>query len=204
LREFPKDTVHIVGIGAHALDDIPHLGIRYQDQYILTADNGFFSLFAEQHPDLIVELQMNVDTDVRIFPIRDLYAPAAVFLANGGTLEVIGRRVQDTAQGMLLKPLIGNDYIKGSIIYVDSYGNAISNIDHKLMKEVGKGKEFTIGFVRMGYEIHEFSKRYSDVREGERLALINSAGHLEIAINKGHAANLLGLQFGEAIIMTFD
>jgi len=203
LKEFPKDTIHIVAVGTQAIDDITHLGIRYQDQYILTADTGLFSLIAEQHPDLLVELQMKVDTDVRIFPMRDLYAPAAVYLSNGGTLEVIGRRVESYNERVLLKPTIGSDYIKGAVIYVDGYGNAISNIDKKLIKEIGKGREFLIGFVQKGYEMTEIKQRYSDVTMGERLALINSAGHLEIAINQGHAADLLGLNVGESVIMTF-
>jgi hypothetical protein len=203
LREFPKDTIHIVAVGTKSIDDITHLGIRYQDQFILTADTGFFSLIAEQHPDIVVELQMNVDTDVRIFPMRDLYAPAAVYLSTGGTLEVIGRRIDKLTERVLIKPTTGPDYIKGVVIYVDRFGNAISNIDTKLIKEVGKGREFLIGFVQKGYEMSEIKKRYSDAEPGDRLALINSSGHLEIAINEGHAADLLGLHPGEAVIMTF-
>lgn len=203
LGEFPKDTIHIVGVGTQSIDDIAHLGIRYRDQYILTADTGLLSLIADQHPDLVVELQMNIDTDIRLFPMRDLYAPAAVHLSNGGTLEVIGRRVETFKERVLLKPTTGSDYIKGAVIYVDGYGNAISNIDTKLIKEVGKGREFLIGFVQKGYEMTDIKLRYTDVAMGERLALINSSGHLEIAINQGHAADLLGLHAGESVIMTF-
>lgn len=203
LKEFPKDTIHIVGVGTQAIDDITHLGIRYMDQTILTADTGLFSLIAEQHPDIVVELQMNVDTDVRIFPMRDLYAPAAVYLAKGGTLEVVGRRIEKLSERVLIKPTTGEDYINGMVIHVDGYGNAISNIDQKLLKDVVKGRDFLIGFVQKGYEMHELKSRYSDVSPGERLALINSAGHLEIAINQGHAADLLGLQVGESVIITF-
>jgi S-adenosyl-L-methionine hydrolase (adenosine-forming) len=203
LKEFPKDTIHIVAVGTEAVDDIRHIGIRYKDRYILTADTGLFSLIADQHADLIVELQMNIESDVLIFPARDLYAPAAVFLANGGTLEVIGRRTDKLVERISVKPTTGHDYIKGAVIYVDKYGNAISNIDNTLIKEIGKGREFHIGFVQKGYEMTEIKKRYSDVPLGDRLALMNSAGHLEIAINQGHAANLLGLHTGATVIMTF-
>lgn len=203
LKEFPKDTIHIVAVGTQAVDDIRHLGIRYKESYILTADSGLFSLIADQHPDLVVELQMKVDSDVLMFPARDLYAPASVFLANGGTLEVIGRRVENLVERLSVKPTVGLDYIKGAVIYVDSYGNAITNIESSLIKSIGKGREFHIGFVLKGYEMTDIKKRYSEVTEGDRLALINSAGHLEIAINQGHAANLLGLHKGAVVIMTF-
>ena len=203
LREFPKDTIHIVGVGTQAIDDITHVGIRYMDQYILTADNGLFSLIAEQYADYVVELTMNVESDVRIFPMRDLYAPAAVLLSRGSSLEVIGRKLDNLKEAMLLKPTTGEDYIRGSVIYVDDYGNAITNIDYRMIRDTVKGREFLIGFSHKGYEMSEVMKRYSDVRMGERLALINSAGHLEIAINQGHAADLLGLHVGEAVIITF-
>ena len=203
LKEFPKDSIHIVAVGSQAVDDIRHIGIRYKDRYILTADTGLFSLIADQHPDLVVELQMNIESDVLTFPIRDMYAPAAVFLAKGGTLEVIGRRTEQLVERMSVKPTTGSDFIKGAIIYVDKYGNAISNIDANLIKEIGKGREFLIGFAHKGAEMTEIKKRYSDTPMGDRLALINTAGHLEIAINQGHAANLLGLHKGAAVIMTF-
>lgn len=205
LSDFPKDTIHIVGIDTRSIDTIEHLGIRYRNQFILAANNGLLSLIADQyHPDLVVELTMNVDSDKLIFPLRDLYAPAAAYLAKGGSLEVIGRQMSDLPKRTMLLPTTGEDYIKGFVIYVDHYGNAISNIHESLIKEVAKGRDFLIGFVSKGYELHDIKERYDDVAINERLALINSAGYLEIAINQGHASNLLGLPKTEAIIMTFS
>lgn len=204
LKSFPKDTIHLVGVNSQAVDNIPHLGIKYQDQYILTADNGILSLIAEHHPELVVELNMKIESDILTFPMRDLYAPAAVYLASGGTLEVIGRRIENTSQRVLIKPSIGSDFIKGSIVYIDHYGNAISNIDSKLIKEVGKGRDFVIAFAHRGYDMNEIKKRYSDVPPGERLAIINSAGMLEIAINSGNASDLLGLQKEVAVMIVFQ
>lgn len=203
LDDFPKDTVHIVGVGTKAIDNIPHIGIRYKNQYIITADSGLFNLIARFHPDLVVEIQMNLDTDFLSFPVKDLYAPAAVHLATGGTLEVIGRRTDKLTQRVMMAPTIGPDQITGSIIYVDGYGNAISNITGDLIKEVGKGRDYAIGFISPQYTIERLSKRYGDVPESERLALINSAGHLEIAMNQGRASDLLGLHPGTTIVMQF-
>ena len=203
-NNFPNDTVHIIGVGAGAIDEGRHLAIKYKNQYILTADNGFFSLIADQHADLIVELQMNLDTDLVTFPTRDLYAPAAAYLSKGGTLEMIGRKTEQFQQRTLIQPVVGDDHIKGMIIYVDSYGNAISNITKELFRQIGKDRAFIIGFIHKGYEIEEIGTRYSSASEGDRLAMFNSTGNLEIAINKGHAANLLGLGMGESIIISFD
>lgn len=203
LQDFPKDTVHIVGIGTSSVDDITHLGIRFKNQFILAPDNGFISLIADQHPDLVVELTMNIDTDFLAFPARDLYAPAAVYLSKGGSLEVIGRRTEDYLKRALIQPMTGNEYIKGMVTYVDDYGNAITNITQDLFKTIGKGREFLIGFIQKGYELDRLSKRYGDAPEGDRLAMFNSTGYLEIAINQGHAANLLGLVKEEIVIISF-
>lgn len=204
IGQFPKGTVHIVGVGSGAIDDSRHLGIEYKGQYILSADNGFISLIADQYPDLVVELTMNIDTDIMTFPVRDLYAPAAMHLCRGGTLEVIGRRTEEYLKRATIQPMIGEAFIKGMVTYVDHYGNAISNINKDLFKKVGKGRRFVIGFIQKGYEIDQIDRRYSDASLGDRLALFNSAGLLEIAMNSGHAADLLGLHKGETIIVSFD
>jgi S-adenosylmethionine hydrolase len=205
LNHFPKDTIHIVGVDTRSIGSIAHLGVRYRNQFILTANNGILSLIADEyHPDVIVELTMNIDTNQLNFPVRDLYAPAAAYLAKGGSLEVIGRKIDTLPKRTMFQPQVGNDYIKGQVIYVDHYGNAISNIHINLIKEVAKGRDFLIGFVTKGYELHEIKARYDEAPLNERLAIINSAGYLEIAINQGHAANLLGLQKYETIIMTFS
>lgn len=205
LSDFPKDTVHIVGVDSRSIDTIQHLGIRYRNQYIIAANNGLINLIADQYyPDNVVELTMNIDSDKKLFPVRDLYAPAAAYLSQGGTLEVIGRRTENLLRRTLLLPTTGEDYIKGAVIYVDRYGNAVTNIHESLIKEVAKGRDYLIGFVTKGYELDEIHERYDDVTVNERLALINSAGYLEIAINQGHAANLLGLHKKETVIMTFS
>ncbi len=202
-NDFPKDTIHMIGVASGSVDELPHLGIRYRNQYILAPDNGFFSLIAEQQPDTLVELTQKLDTDQLTFPLRDLYAPAACHLARGGTLEVIGRRLETFERRTLMQPVLGQDYIRGTVVYVDSYGNAITNITREMMQTQSRGREFMIGFREADYGIESISKRYSDAGEGDRLALFNSAGYLEIALNQGHASNLLGLKTGEMIIIEF-
>lgn len=202
-NDFPKDTIHLVGVGSGSVDQFPHLGIRYKNQYIIAPDNGFFSLIAEQKPDLMVELTQKLDTDQLTFPLRDVYAPAACHLARGGTLEVIGRRVESFERRTLMQPILNQEYIRGMVVYVDSYGNALTNITRDMLKAQARDRSFMIGFREADYGIETISKRYSDVSEGDRLALFNTAGYLEIALNQGHASNLLGLKIGELIIIEF-
>jgi S-adenosylmethionine hydrolase len=89
--------------------------------------------------------------------------------------------------------MLENNLIEGQIIFIDSFENVIVNITHEQFEEQRKGRSFRIVFKR-DEVIDRISESYADVPEGEKLALFNSAGYLEIAINKGNAAGLFGLK----------
>jgi S-adenosylmethionine hydrolase len=94
------------------------------------------------------------------------------------------------------------DMIRGTVIYVDSYGNVMTNISRDLFQQVGKGREFIIEFAR--YEIHRLSSSYADVPEGEILALFNAASQLEIAMNNDKAGSMLNLKLNDTISIRFQ
>ena len=102
---------------------------------------------------------------------------------------------------MLFAPVIEKNVIKGMVIYVDNYRNAITNIRREKFKEVGGNRKFTISF--RGEEIHRICDSYSDVPVGDILALFSCNGHLEIAMNNGKATNLLGLGINEPVRVEF-
>ena len=87
----------------------------------------------------------------------------------------------------------GDNFIEGQIILIDKFENVIVNISKVQFEEHRKGRKFSIIFKR-DEVIDKLSESYADVPEGDKLAFFNSAGYLEIAINKGHAASLFGLQ----------
>jgi S-adenosylmethionine hydrolase len=89
--------------------------------------------------------------------------------------------------------MVTDTSIEGHIIFIDSFENVITNISRKHFEEARKGRNFSIVFKRDEI-IDRISETYADVREGEKLALFNSADYLEIAINKGNAAGLFGLR----------
>ena len=204
MHHFPAGTILIIGVSSKSTDNIRHLAFDYDGQKIICADNGFFSLIAEKKADLIVELNLTLDTDFKNFPLRDLYTKAATHICRGGTLEVIGKRTEVFERRTMFQPAIGDGFIKGVVAYVDHYGNAVTNIHKNLIKQVGKGRTFLIGFTQKGYDIDRIDERYDDSSEAERIALFNSAGYLEIAIVHGKASQLLGLELGATVIMTFD
>ncbi len=83
--------------------------------------------------------------------------------------------------------------MEGQILFIDHFENIIVNITHDQFEEQRRGRSFKIIFKR-DEVINVISETYANVKEGEKLALFNSAGYLEIAINKGNAAGLFGLQ----------
>ena len=114
-------------------------------------------------------------------------------LVNGESIKNIGEADINYLQKNHLRPLLDKDWIEGQIIFIDNFENVIVNITIGQFEEQRKGRSFRIVFKR-DEVIDRISESYADVKEGEKLALFNSAGYLEIAINKGNAAGLFGLK----------
>ena len=203
-REFPEGSIHILGVNPEETADTPHLVVVYDGHYFIGADNGIFSLIFEKEPERIVELNIMQDTDFLTFPTKDVFVKAACHLARGGTLAVIGKPTTNINERTMLRAVVDGSTIRGMVIYIDSYGNVITNISRNLFKKVGKGRPFTISFRVSRYDIHEIHNTYKDVPEGEKLALFGSTGFLEVAINHGNANSLLGLRISDMIRVEFS
>ena len=137
------------------------------------------------------------------FPTKDIFAKAACHLAKSGTIEMIGKTSNDLLEKSTFRAVSVGNIIKGMAIHVDHYGNIITNIDEAFFKTFGQGREFLIEFRHGDYDINSISKVYSEVPEGEKLALFSSSGNLEIAMNKGNASRLLGIRESDLIRIEF-
>jgi S-adenosylmethionine hydrolase len=114
-------------------------------------------------------------------------------VVRGESIQSIGIPDVKYVEKRHLRPTLENNIIEGQIIFIDSFENIIVNITREQFEEQRKDRNFRIVFKR-DEEITRISETYADVGEGEKLALFNSAGYLEIAINKGNAAGLFGLK----------
>jgi S-adenosylmethionine hydrolase len=113
-------------------------------------------------------------------------------LLAGEAAESLGEAATWTKKSELA-PQIGDNWIEGQILYIDRFENVVANIPKKLFEEQRNGRSFSIVFKRDEI-IDTISNTYADVSPGQKLALFNAAGYLEIAVNKGNAAGLFGLQ----------
>ncbi len=193
INNFPKGTFHMVLV--NLFDEKPdHLLIAEHDgHYIACADNGLLTMILEEIPQKVVALVLDKLSQKNTIYCTSVFAKAFTDVSNGKKLEDIGDPSISIQVKNPLRPLLGNGYIDGQIIFVDNFENVIVNIHKDEFEEQRKGRSFKIIFKR-DEVIDKISETYADVNEGEKLALFNSAGYLEIAINKGNAAGLLGLQ----------
>lgn len=211
-HHFPSGTIHMIGIDAEATKEKPHVICKVDGHYFIGADTGLFSLmFPHFKAEQMIALNIAQESDSIPFPMKDVFVKAACHINRGGTLGVIGRQIERVKEVKDFQPTISSDRkkINGQVIYIDHYGNVITNITHKFFKESIAGNSFTINLPRRN-SIRSLLNTYSQVNEGEMLALFNSAGHLEIAINKGDAniengaSGLLGIKVKDSISIEFS
>jgi S-adenosylmethionine hydrolase len=136
------------------------------------------------------------------FPLTDILVKAACHLAAGGTLAQIGIRANGIVKRISLHPGLEGSQINGSVIFIDTFQNVITNVTKDFFTKIQKGRKFTL-YLRKNETIKQLSWHYNEVPEGEKLCLFGISNHLEIAINKGNASGLLGLKINDSIKIEF-
>ena len=195
---FPEGSIHVISVDEEASVETPHIAAYYKGHYFIGSDNGMFSIMFDDKPEKVVELDIPQDSDYYTFPARDVFVKAACHLANGMNIDELGDVTEIKNKKILLNPIIGDDIVKGSVIYIDSYENLITNISEKLFRTKFKSNKFTI-VLPPDNRIHSISKSFKDVPKGDLVAFFNTLGLLEIGINNGKASSLLGLHLDSII-----
>ena len=193
IRHFPPFTYHLILVNLFEKKPEQLLLAFHNDQYYLCADNGLLTMIIEGRPEMVIGLPLEKTAVKNTLYCVKVMAGAIQELVNGGSLMNIGIPDVPFSEKNHLRPIFGDNGIEGQIIFIDHFENVIVNITHSAFEERRKGRSFRIVFKR-DEVIDRISETYADVGEGEKLALFNSAGYLEIAIQKGNAAGLFGLQ----------
>jgi S-adenosyl-L-methionine hydrolase (adenosine-forming) len=193
IKNFSTGTFHLILV--NLFDERPeHLLLaEHNGHFIGCADNGLLTMILEEIPQKVVALALDKTQQKNTIYCTSVFAKAFNGISNGKKIEETGDIDISIHVKNPLRPMLGNDYIEGQIIFIDNFENVIVNINKDEFEAQRKGRSFKIVFKR-DEVIDKISETYADVNEGEKLALFNSAGYLEIAINKGNAAGLLGLQ----------
>lgn len=208
--EFPRGTIHIIGVNPEIEPSTPHIVARHDGHYFIGADNGIFSLLFPNGPHEAFELTMKLDADRISFPTKQVFSKVACHLVRGGTPEVIGRKTVQLKKQIHFRPVADGLAIRGVISHIDNYGNLLTNIDRETFARIGKGRKFSIQYGRGSKAIERIDASYGDVPPGERVAFFGDNDMLEIAVNKGAkgagggAAQLFGLSIQDPIIVEFS
>lgn len=193
IKNFPSKTFHIVLVNLFDKRPGHLLLIEHNDQYIGCADNGLITMILEETPQKIVALALDPSEQKNTLYCTKIFAKAYQKILQGTNMEECGNTDVSIEVKNPLRPLLGEKYIEGQIIFIDNFENVIINITKEEFEQQRRGRSFKIVFKRDEI-IEKISETYADVNESEKLALFNSANYLEIAINKGNAAGLFGLE----------
>ncbi|MGF1636303.1 MAG: S-adenosyl-l-methionine hydroxide adenosyltransferase family protein [Cyclobacteriaceae bacterium] len=200
-RMFPKGTVHLAAVDSVSNRSERYIAVNLEGHFFIGCDNGLFGLISEKEPAFIAEL-LNQSGEVFTFPARDIMAKAAALLASGSNLDDVGKFSKEYQRLIGRKPKATKKQISGHVIRVDHYGNLITNIDGEVFNTLSKEKKYSVCFARE--KVRKVNKNFSEVESGDCFVLFNSGGLLEIGINKGNAAELLGLRYDSPVNIIFD
>ncbi|MDX1955690.1 MAG: SAM-dependent chlorinase/fluorinase [Chitinophagaceae bacterium] len=191
-KHFPEYSYHLVLVNLFDRKPEQLLLAFHQNQYILCADNGLLTMILEEKPEMIIGIPLK-STEKTTIGIAAAMGRVAHELVNGTSIKDIGVPDVSYLEKNPLRPVVDDLGMEGKIIFIDQFENVVVNITREEFERNRNGRKFQIIFKR-DEVIDRISQTYADAPEGEKLALFNSAGYLEIAINKGNAAGLFGLK----------
>lgn len=190
---FPERTIHLAVVDPGVGSARRGLAAQARGQYCIGPDNGLFHFLFRDAPDLaIVSLENPAYFLAEVaatFHGRDIFAPVAAHLSRGLALEKLGPAITDPVLLPVSEPVFGGDLVEGQIVYVDRFGNLVSNIIWDKMAKWLDAGELRLEVGRLS--LNRLSRTYADAAPGEALALKGSHGYLEIACRQANAASLL-------------
>ena len=195
-HHYPKGSIHIICVQSEYHKSQPHMLVKADGHYFIGADNGVFHLILNSEPESVIKLNMPSENS---FDETDIFVRAAASVINGDNLSEIGETVGKINEKVPLRATLEDDSITGSIIFIDSYGNLISNITKDLFNRVFSKKKYTIAIRSNKNLIEKISESYKSEGISDLMATFNSLNLLEIGINGADAAQLLSLQVGDAV-----
>ena len=216
---FPKNTVHIICVNADRTEKVEHVVMQWEDHYFITADNGILNTLIQKKKAKKIAI-INIHDRLTDTSNMTVFATVASHLAKGGNISVIGKEIESLRDIHTIPIVVSEslDEIRGNIIYIDNFGNCVTNISKKAFDDIAKNRTFEIKFKNK--TITRINSQYADFNvtatkslkdyEGDYLALFNEAGYLEIAIYNGNpdtvgsATSLLGLKFRDNVTIKFN
>ena len=219
-KSFPDKSVHIIDVDSEKTVEKKHIVIYLDNHFFISADNGILSILCQNiNPEKIFEITIHNELN-EIDSSSKIFSQVACHLAKGGKPELIGKEITKIKSVKNLKPFINEDMsqIVSSVIYIDNFGNVVTNLKRNIFEEIRKGRSFEIS-VR-NYKFKKIYNKYSDIvnynvplnqrnDEGKGMVVFNSSDLLQISIyrsnpkNVGTASSLMGLKIYDSVTISF-
>ena len=212
-RYFPKGTIHSIVVDPGVGSARRAIVCQTDTAYFVCPDNGILTYLLqeiENETDQLGNVVAIQNQDYFLpqvsntFHGRDIFAPVAAHLSLGVPLDNIGPPVQNLVQLPIQEPELSGNTLTGQIVKIDKFGNAITNISESTITDLESEStgEISAYEIRAGsVRLHRLNRAYAESEIGAPLAIIGSFGVLEIAVNGGNAAERLGLNRGDSVII---
>jgi S-adenosylmethionine hydrolase len=222
-RDFPLGTTHLITVSdygaspAGAVATPAWHAAQHEGHYFVSADNGLLSLLCDGLPERLVRLSAvapptapatasvlpsSTPITTTLNPTRDVLAPAAASLALGQSLDSLGLPTTELYSLTNRQLRLQDNRVTGHVVHVDHYGNLVTNISREAVEVTGRGRVATVKFGRE--TVRELRPHFAAAPPGEIVCTFDPQGCLCIAINQGHASELLGLYFDSQVDVWFE
>lgn len=198
-HHYPEGTVHLIFIHTETGAKARHLLVKARGHWFIGTDNGIFNLILNGEPEMALVIDsVHPDGDLKLF------AETAAKIIGGTEASSIGKPADKIREMIPFRATIDATSVNGSVIFRDSYGNAITNITRETFTRVFGNEGFVIYIQSNKHRIDKISKNYNDVAVGDLVARFNNLDLLEIALNGSDLCELFGLEAGSIVRIATD
>jgi S-adenosyl-L-methionine hydrolase (adenosine-forming) len=197
---FPPATIHVAVVDPGVGTARRGLAMASKDQVFIGPDNGLFTPFlgaSAWRAFELTETEFRRATVSPTFHGRDVFAPAAAHVALGLSPERLGPRVTDPVLLAWPRPRVAAYWIGGAVVHVDRFGNLVTSIPGDALASLGSSLT-----VRVGARSLPPVRTYGELARGRAGAVVGSRNRLEIAVNAGSAAAVLGARRGTSVVVS--
>ncbi len=209
--QYMPDGVFLAVVDPGVGTDRKAIAARTPVGYFVGPDNGLLAPAVAMvgGADLIVSLddgRFQLPAKGATFAGRDVFGPAAAVLASDqADLSELGPALDPGSISPLLIPLAepaGNGAVRGSVLWVDTYGNIQFNIspDDLHALELSVGDDVLVSFNMEDSRI-VWGSTYGDAEEGEAVLHVDSHGQIAIAVRAGRADEDFSLGVGDTVVL---
>ncbi len=206
-RYFPKGTIHVAVVDPGVGGPRRPILVACDGHLFVGPDNGLFVPLAEKGGPLAVRAitaaQHFLHPISATFHGRDIFAPVTAYLSLGAEPANFGELIDDYVQLALPRPSrSGASSIRGQILHIERFGNLVTNVARADLEALIAGAPLTTLVAQAAGHTVPVVSYYGQVAPGELGAVIGSWDYLEVFVNQGDAARLLGLGRGSELVVS--